>query len=79
MVRFKDEEKATMRQGFRIRADGETIKYGDYIETKEDCFVDALKRERYAHLAYKEMYFELIGKLNSIGLVLTSGDESDDE
>lgn len=79
MIRFKDEEKATLRQGFRVRADGETLKMGDYNESEKDCLMDALKRERYAHLAYRQMYFDLIDKLNSIGLVLTSGDESNDE
>jgi len=74
MIRLKDENKATLRQGFRVRADDNTIIMGDWRESREDLLIRALKREVYAKLAYKEAYYDLLQKLSSIGFILKSDD-----
>lgn len=65
-------KKATLRQGYRVCADNETLVYGNFDETENEVLVKAIKYERYAHLAYKAMYYELVSKLNSVGLILVT-------
>lgn len=67
MIRMKGEDKATLRQGYRVIVSGETISMGDWNESEQDVLFRAIKRERYAHLAYKEAYYDLLEKLASIG------------
>lgn len=78
MIREKGEDKATMRQGYRVMVDGDCRAMGDWNESKEEVMMKAIKYERYAHLAYRELYYDLLSKLASIGLVQVSEDESDD-
>lgn len=78
MIKLKGETEYTMRQGYRVTVDGDTRAMGDWNETKEEVMMKAIKYERYAHLAYKELYYDLLRKLASIGLVKASEDESDD-
>lgn len=77
MIRESGEDKATMRQGYRVMVDGETIGMGDWRKSERDLLLDVIKRERYAHLAYKELYYDLLSKLASIGLVLRSEEEDE--
>lgn len=69
MIREKNQDKATLRQGFRVMADNDTLICGDWNMSERDLLLDALRYERYSNLAYKELYFDLIEKLASIGLV----------
>lgn len=77
MIREHGEDKATKRQGYRVVVDGETVGFGSWDKSERDLLLDVIKRERYAHLAYKELYYDLLRKLGSIGLVYRS--EVDDE
>lgn len=76
MIREQGEEKATIRQGYRVMVSGETVGYGEWNKSERDLLLDVIKRERYAHLAYKELYYDLLRKLASIGLVQASEDEA---
>lgn len=78
MIREKGEDEATLRQGYRIVIEGETIGYGNHNQSEHDLLVETLKQERYSHLAYKEAYNDLLRKLASIGLVQVSESELDD-
>lgn len=69
MIRSKDEDKATPRQGFRVVVSGETVSCGAWNQSEHDLLLEVIKTERYAHLAYKEAYYDLLQKLASIGLV----------
>jgi hypothetical protein len=77
MIRKKGEEKATRRQGFRVLVDGETVGYGGWEQSEHELMCDVIKRERYAHLAYKEAYYDLLNKLSSIGFVRREEEEDD--
>lgn len=78
MIREAGQEKATMRQGFRVIVSGETVGMGAWDKSERDLLLDVIKRERYAHLAYKELYYTLIGKLASIGFVMRSEEDESD-
>lgn len=79
MIREQGQDKATMRQGYRVVVDGDTRAMGNWNESKEEILLNAIKYERYAHLAYKELYYDLLNRLASIGLVQASEeDELDD-
>lgn len=75
MIREKGQEKATPRQGFRVICGGETVGYGDWNQTEHDLLCEVIKKERYAHLAYKEAYYDLLQKLASIGFVQREEEE----
>ena len=70
MIRERGEEKATLRQGYRVIVGGETVGYGSWDKSERDLLLDVIKTERYAHLAYRERYYDLIQKLASIGFVI---------
>lgn len=79
MIRKKGEEKATRRQGYRVLVGGETVGYGGWDQSEHELMCQVIKRERYAHLAYKEAYYDLLKKLASIGFIQESECECDDE
>lgn len=79
MIRAKDQDKATMHQGFRVMADADTIGYGEWNTSERDLLLEVIKRERYARLAYTELYNDLIRRLNSIGLIQVPEEDNDDE
>ncbi len=74
MIREKGEDKASMRQGYRVVVEGETVGFGNWDVSERDLLLDVIKRERYAHLAYKELYYDLIAKLASIGFIKPEDD-----
>jgi hypothetical protein len=76
MIREQGQDKATMRQGFIVIADNECINMGDWNETENQLLLDTIKQERYAHLAYKEAYYDLLQQLESIGF-FTKEEEDD--
>lgn len=76
-VKYKGETEYTIRQGYRVMVDGETVGMGDYSKSEHDLLLDVIKRERYAHLAYRELYYDLLKKLASIGLVQVSEKEEE--
>lgn len=75
-IREQGQSEATLRQGYRVRVDGETIATGDWHQSEYEVLLETIKRERYAHLAYKELYYDLVNKLASIGFY--EADEDDD-
>lgn len=77
MIQEKGQDKATLRQGYRVVVSGETVAMGDWNESEQDVLFSAIKRERYAHLAYREAYYDLLQKLASIGFsqIETEDDE----
>jgi hypothetical protein len=77
MIQSAGEDKGTMRQGYRVVVSGETVGYGECNTSKEELLLTTIKRERYAHLAYRELYYDLLHKLASIGLVMKEEDEDD--
>lgn len=83
MIREAGEEKATLRQGFRVIAEYEgkqdSIIVGEWNMDERACLLEAVKREYYAKQAYKELYYDLLQKLNSIGFVHKSEIEDFDE
>ena len=79
MIKKKGEDKATKRQGFRVLAGGETVGYGGWDESEHELMCRVIKRERYAHLAYKEAYYDLLSKLESIGFTQKIANEDDRE
>jgi hypothetical protein len=78
IIKEKHETEFTKRQGYRVMADNETIGFGPWDMSRDDLLLETLKKERYAHLAYKELYYDLLKKLGSIGLVLASEEEQDE-
>jgi len=79
MVREQGQTKATPKQGYRVIVNGDTVGYGDYNQSERDLLLEVIKKERYAHLAYKQAYNDLLGKLASIGLVVANGDDDLDD
>lgn len=79
MIREQGQDKATLRQGYRVQVDGETIAIGDWHESEQDVMLKAIRYESYAHLAYRELYNDLLNRLASIGLIQTSEDEELDD
>ena len=83
MIREKGEENATLRQGFRVSVEFEgekdTVWCGDWQENEIDSLKNAVKYEYYKAKAYRELYFDLVQKLNSIGLVFKSEAEDFDD
>lgn len=77
MIREQGQDKAIMRQGYRVLASGECICMGEWHEKEKDVLLKAIKYERYAHLAYRELYHDLINKLASIGLVIKENENDD--
>jgi hypothetical protein len=67
MILEKGKNRAQAMQGFRVSVSGETIVCGEYNSSEVDVLLKAVKYERYAHLTYKEAYFDIIKKLASIG------------
>ena len=53
MIREKHQDEFTMRQGYRVVVSGETVGFGDWNTSETDLLKDVIKRQRYAHLAYK--------------------------
>jgi hypothetical protein len=72
MIREQGQDEATMRQGYRVVVSGETVGYGEWSQSERDLLLEVIKEERYAHLAYRELYYDMLNKLASIGLVQTS-------
>ena len=83
MIREKGQSEATLRQGFRVSVEFEgehdTVVFGEWNETEKDVILEAVKREYYKAKAYQELYHDLLQKLNSIGLVLASEIEENDD
>jgi hypothetical protein len=77
-IRDKGQENATSRQGFRVICGDETIGYGDWNQTEHDLLCETIKTERYAHLAYKEAYYDLLQKLSSIGFIQKNDDDGEE-
>lgn len=83
MIREKGQDKFTKRQGYRILIGSdeekyETVGYGAWNESEHDLMCEVIKRERYAHLAYKEAYYDLLQKLASIGFIQKQDEEDED-
>jgi hypothetical protein len=76
MIREKGQDEVTRRQGYRVVVNGDTRAIGRWNESREEVLLKAIKYESYAHLAYKELYYDLIQKLASIGF--TTKEDSDD-
>lgn len=79
MVREKGEIEFKERRGFRVFADNECISCTSWDVNEKDTLLDTIKRERYAHLAYKELYYDLLQKLRSIGFIQESEIEEIDD
>lgn len=83
MIQEKGQDQATMRQGFRVIAEyegeKETLVMGEWNMDERTCLLEAVKREYYAKQAYKELYYDLLHKLNSIGFVQASEIEDYDD
>lgn len=77
MIREKGQDKATIRQGFRVFADDECIKMGQWDKSERDLLLDTIKTEYYAKQAYKEAYYDLLQKIRSIGFVPEEENEND--
>lgn len=82
-IREKGQDEATIRQGYRVIAEYEGEKeilvMGEWNMDERACLLEAVKREYYAKQAYKELYYDLLQKLNSIGLIHKSEiDDYDD-
>lgn len=79
MIREKGQNEATLRQGYRVLIDGKVASLGHWNKSKDETLCEVIKREHYAHLAYRELYYDLLTKLDSIGLVLKSDSEEYDD
>lgn len=83
MILEKGKDIATLKQGFRVSIEFEgkhdTICCGKWNESEKDVLLKAVKYEYYKAKAYQELYYNLVQKLNSIGLVFASEIEELDE
>jgi hypothetical protein len=77
MVRERGQDVATKRTGYRVVANGETIGYGSWNQTERELLIETIKTERYARLAYEELYRDLLSRLASIGLVERSNEDNE--
>ena len=77
MIREAGQDKATLRLGFRVMADNKTLMCGEWNKSERELLLDVIKYERYARLTYEELYYDLLGKLESIGFSQKSDSEDD--
>lgn len=78
MIRERGQDCAKLKQGYRVMVSDECIVLGSYDSTETSVLLEAVKRERYAHIAYKEAYYDLIQKFASIGFSQIETKDEDD-
>lgn len=78
-IREQGQDNAAIRRGYRVVVSGETISYGDWNKSERDLLLETIKREKYAHEAYKELYYDLLKRLASIGLIQARDEDQLDD